>query len=72
MSIVQDIFKSFGGATPLATELGEAVSTVHDWKKRDAIPRWRRGSILAIADKAKEPLSERAKRYLASSERVAA
>jgi hypothetical protein len=39
------VWRTKGGLTRLAHLLGEPISTVHSWKRRGRVPRWRRGQI---------------------------
>lgn len=43
------LIEALGGVTSVARRLGEPNSTVHSWKQKGRIPRWRRPSVLAIA-----------------------
>ena len=62
MDIAQ-LIAAFGGTTETARIVGAPVTTVHSWKQKNAIPRWR---WQAIEDAARErgielsPTQERA------------
>jgi fermentation-respiration switch protein FrsA (DUF1100 family) len=45
------ILDAFGGVGPLADAIGAPYSTVHTWKRLDAVPRWRMTDIEKAARK---------------------
>ena len=54
----EQILDSLGGFTKVARDTGTPATTVHSWKRSGFIPEWRRPQLLALAKKAKVPLTE--------------
>lgn len=52
------VIAAFGTPTKLARAIGEKVSTVHSWKQKGKIPRWRRVQIIAAAEREQISLPE--------------
>jgi hypothetical protein len=48
---MSSIFQKFGGIRPMASKVGEPVSTVKSWHVKRRIPRWRHASILEAAER---------------------
>jgi len=71
MKLIDDIFAVLGEATAIASETGDPVQTVHSWKSKGKIPRWRRQSVLELARRKGKQLSPEAVIYLSSSDRAA-
>ena len=44
------VFDKFGGTRPMANHLGEAPSTVNDWKNAGRIPSTKQPGVLAKAE----------------------
>lgn len=70
MSIIIDIFRELGEATAIANETGDPVQTVHSWKSNGKIPRWRRLTILEVAQRKGKQLSPEAIAYLTSTDKT--
>ncbi len=73
MNTVDQIFSVLGGATAIATGTGNSLSTVHDWKRKGrGIPPWRRGEVLALAQRMNklDSFAPETIAYLTSQERA--
>lgn len=57
MMTVDQIMDELGGFAKIADATGIPPSTVHSWKRSGFIPEWRRPALVALAKKAKKPLS---------------
>ena len=64
MQTTEIIFMALGGATAIAAETGDPVQTVHSWKSKGSIPRWRRPSLLEVARRKSVCLPNEAIQYL--------
>lgn len=70
MTVIEHIFKELGEATAIAVETGDPVQTVHSWKAKGNIPRWRRASLLDVARRKGKELSADAILYLTSTDKL--
>jgi hypothetical protein len=43
------LIDALGGATAIARELSLPTTTVHSWKRANAVPAWRQGALLKLA-----------------------
>lgn len=68
MQIVEHIFEALGGVRAVAAEMRDPYQTVHSWKAKGAIPRWRRQPLLEMARRRGKTLSPDALLYLAEAE----
>ena len=46
---VAGLIDALGGTSIVARALGEPVTTVHAWKVKGRLPRWRRPALLELA-----------------------
>lgn len=68
MNVTLIIFKALGGSTAIASDTGFPVQTVHSWKAKGAIPRWRRQPLLEMARRRGKQLPPEALAYLVEAE----
>ena len=68
MDTVATIFETLGGVKAVAMETGDPYQTVHSWKAKGAIPRWRRPPLLEMARRRGKMFPPSALAYLAEAE----
>lgn len=58
MQTVEDILSKLGGYSVVAEKVKAPATTVHSWQRTNFVPNWRRPALIALAKRAKVPLSD--------------
>ena len=58
MDTVPDIIERLGGSTAIANDTGIPLTTVHTWKRKGYVPAWRIPTLVDLARRKGEALSE--------------
>ncbi len=58
MMTVDQIMERLGGFVEIADKTGIPATTVHSWKRKNFVPKWRQPVLLELAARTNKPLAE--------------